>query len=134
MNTVAAGIVIMSTTILPLGRRRNSMRLAALFCILIHSYVCHGASIGLRQPFAIVEPVEGQSKLKLNQEGLSVLKQMRGPIVPVVVIGPYRSGKSFTLNQLMEVPCDEGFGVGHSRHTQTKGIWVWGEPLQLMTY
>eukprot|EP00889_Picochlorum_renovo_P001452 jgi/Picre1/28482/NNA_003886.t1 len=58
---------------------------------------------------------------------------MRGPIVPVVVIGPYRSGKSFTLNQLMEVPCDEGFGVGHSRHTQTKGIWVWGEPLQLKT-
>ncbi len=23
---------------------------------------------------------------------------------------------------------DEGFGVGHTRSTQTKGVWVWGEP------
>lgn len=81
--------------------------------------------------FAIVEPVEGNSKLQLNMEGLNILKEIRGPIVPVVVIGPYRSGKSFTLNQLMRVPCDEGFGVGHTRLTQTKGIWVWGEPLVL---
>lgn len=22
----------------------------------------------------------------------------------------------------------EGFGVGHTRATQTKGVWVWGEP------
>lgn len=47
----------------------------------------------------------------------------------VVVIGPYRSGKSFLLNQLLSVPCDTGFGVGHTRATQTKGIWVWGAPL-----
>lgn len=24
---------------------------------------------------------------------------------------------------------DEGFGVGHTRKTQTKGVWMWGEPL-----
>lgn len=81
--------------------------------------------------FAIVEPVEGHSKLQLNKEGLDMLKGIRGPIVPVVVIGPYRSGKSFTLNQLMHKPCDVGFGVGHTRVTQTKGIWVWGEPMVL---
>jgi hypothetical protein len=23
---------------------------------------------------------------------------------------------------------DEGFGVGHTRSTQTKGVWIWGEP------
>lgn len=23
---------------------------------------------------------------------------------------------------------DVGFGVGHTRETETKGIWVWGEP------
>lgn len=79
--------------------------------------------------FAIVQPVEGDSKLQLMDEGMAVLKKIRGPIAPVVVIGPYRSGKSFTLNQLMNVGCDQGFGVGHSRQTQTKGIWVWGEPV-----
>ncbi|KAF3628779.1 putative transcription factor UNE12-like [Capsicum annuum] len=47
------------------------------------------------------------------------------------VIGPYRSGKSFTLNQLLSLSCDEGFGVGHMRDTKTKGIWVWGTPVEL---
>jgi hypothetical protein len=50
-----------------------------------------------------------------------------------VVIGPYRSGKSFTLNQLLGVGCDEGFGVGHTRNTQTKGVWVWGEPIPVQS-
>ena len=27
------------------------------------------------------------------------------------------------------VSADEGFGVGHTRKTQTKGVWMWGEPL-----
>lgn len=26
----------------------------------------------------------------------------------------------------------EGFGVGHTRSTQTKGVWVWGEPQKLL--
>ena len=26
---------------------------------------------------------------------------------------------------------DEGFGVGHTRSTQTKGVWVWGQPTPL---
>lgn len=26
------------------------------------------------------------------------------------------------------VLADEGFGVGHTRVTQTKGVWMWGEP------
>lgn len=63
----------------------------------------------------------GGSKLEVQQEGLDLLKSLEGAIAPVVVIGPYRSGKSFTLNQLLGVKCDEGFGVGHSRDTQTKG-------------
>ena len=28
---------------------------------------------------------------------------------------------------------DEGFGVGHTRSTQTKGVWVWGEPQRVAT-
>lgn len=47
---------------------------------------------------------------------------------PLPRAGPYRSGKSFLLNQLLRVGCSEGFGVGHTRATQTKGVWVWGEP------
>ena len=25
-------------------------------------------------------------------------------------------------------PADKGFGVGHTRETETKGIWLWGTP------
>ncbi|KAG8653930.1 hypothetical protein MANES_05G083700v8 [Manihot esculenta] len=53
------------------------------------------------------------------------------PIAAVAVIGPYRSGKSFLLNQLLSLSCYEGFGVGHMRDTKTKGIWVWGTPVEL---
>ncbi|KAL4442076.1 hypothetical protein ABPG77_011337 [Micractinium sp. CCAP 211/92] len=82
--------------------------------------------------FAIVQPMEDHSKLQVEQEGLQALRRIKGSVCPVVVIGPYRSGKSFTLNQLMGVGCDAGFGVGHTRLTQTKGVWMWGEPVEVL--
>ena len=80
-----------------------------------------------------MQPVADHTKLELNQDGLSILRNIKGKVAPIVVIGPYRSGKSFTLNQLLGVGCDEGFGVGHTRNTQTKGVWVWGEPVPTVT-
>lgn len=76
----------------------------------------------------MVQPIADHTKLELNDDGLSVLRNIKGLVAPIVVIGPYRSGKSFMLNQLLGVGCDEGFGVGHTRNTQTKGVWMWGEP------
>ena len=88
------------------------------------------ASSGGRRPFPIVLPSEAErTKLTLQREGLDVLRGIKGPIAPVVVIGPYRSGKSFLLNQMLGVSCGEGFGVGHTRKTETKGVWIWGEPM-----
>ncbi|WIA19894.1 hypothetical protein OEZ85_005794 [Tetradesmus obliquus] len=80
------------------------------------------------KPYALVNPVAGTSHLKVADEGIALLNSIEGPVAPVVVIGPYRSGKSFLLNQLLGVPCYVGFGVGHTRETETKGIWVWGQP------
>ncbi|THU74098.1 hypothetical protein C4D60_Mb04t29760 [Musa balbisiana] len=53
-------------------------------------------------------------------------------VLLIPVIGPYRSGKSFLLNQLLSLPCDEGFEVGHMRDAKTKGLWVWGTPAELV--
>ncbi|CAK9309944.1 unnamed protein product [Citrullus colocynthis] len=85
-----------------------------------------------RQAFPIVEPDPGHTKLRLSREGLEAIEKITNPIAAVAVIGPYRSGKSFLLNQLLSLSCYEGFGVGHLRDTKTKGIWVWGTPLELM--
>ncbi|KAK7345877.1 hypothetical protein VNO77_16490 [Canavalia gladiata] len=84
-----------------------------------------------RQAFPIVEPDPGHTKLRLSREGLEAIERITNPIALVAVIGPYRSGKSFLLNQLLSLSCYEGFGVGHMRDTKTKGIWVWGTPLEL---
>ncbi|KAF4346428.1 hypothetical protein G4B88_018399 [Cannabis sativa] len=83
------------------------------------------------QAFPIVEPDPGHTKLQLSREGLEAIRRITTPIAAVAVIGPYRSGKSFLLNQLLSLSCSEGFGVGHMRDTKTKGIWVWGTPREM---
>ncbi|KAG6400847.1 hypothetical protein SASPL_137691 [Salvia splendens] len=84
-----------------------------------------------RQAFPIIEPDPGHTKLRLSREGLEAIEKITTPIAAVAVIGPYRSGKSFLLNQLLSLSCYEGFGVGHMRDTKTKGIWVWGSPVEV---
>ncbi|GJP43245.1 hypothetical protein CLOM_g2731 [Closterium sp. NIES-68] len=84
-----------------------------------------------RRAYPIIQPDTKHTKLKVSQEGLNVIRSIKNPIAIVAVIGPYRSGKSFLLNQLLTLTCDEGFGVGHARDTQTKGIWVWGDPMEM---
>lgn len=81
--------------------------------------------------FPIVEPDSGHTKLLLAREGLEAIQRITTPVAVVGVIGPYRSGKSFLLNQLLSLPCEKGFGVGHMRDTKTKGIWVWGTPVEM---
>ncbi|XP_075507651.1 uncharacterized protein LOC142544493 isoform X1 [Primulina tabacum] len=84
-----------------------------------------------RQAFPIIEPDPGHTRLRLSREGLDAIERIPTPIAAVAVIGPYRSGKSFLLNQLLSLSCYEGFGVGHMRDTKTKGIWVWGTPVEM---
>jgi len=55
--------------------------------------------------YLLVKQVPGHSHLEIVEEGLEVLRAVTTPISPVVVIGPYRSGKSFLLNQLLGVSC-----------------------------
>ena len=74
-------------------------------------------------PLLLPDP-QNKNKLLLQPEGLKRLSDVQGPVTVVSAIGQYRSGKSFLLNQLMELPCDAGFQVGHQRETQTKGVWV----------
>lgn len=102
------------------------------FWIFLCLFASGSSSIeNFRQAFPIVEPDPGHTKLRLAREGLEAIERITTPIAAVAVIGPYRSGKSFLLNQLLSLSCYEGFGVGHMRDTKTKGIWVWGTPIEL---
>lgn len=102
------------------------------FWIFLCLFASGSSSIeNFRQAFPIVEPDPGHTKLRLAREGLEAIERITTPIAAVAVIGPYRSGKSFLLNQLLSLSCYEGFGVGHMRDTKTKGIWVWGTPIEM---
>ncbi|KAK6937591.1 Guanylate-binding protein/Atlastin, C-terminal [Dillenia turbinata] len=108
----------------------------SIWAYVVSFHICYFASWSLsiedfHQAFPIVEPDPGHTKLRLSREGLEAIQRISNPIAAVAVIGPYRSGKSFLLNQLLSLSCDEGFGVGHMRDTKTKGIWVWGTPIEL---
>ncbi|RLN40380.1 guanylate-binding protein 4-like isoform X1 [Panicum miliaceum] len=117
------------------GRRAPGIRALAL--VLLAVAAAAGVAAGdpdpdeLERAFPIVEPDHGHTKLRLSEQGLDAIRRIENPIAVVGVIGPYRSGKSFLLNQLLSLSCDKGFGVGHMRDTKTKGIWIWGTPVEM---
>ncbi|KAG0564102.1 hypothetical protein KC19_8G082800 [Ceratodon purpureus] len=76
----------------------------------------------MRNWLSIVEPDPGHTKLAVTRSCLDAIARITNPIAVVAVIGPYRSGKSFLLNQLLSLSCNEGFGVGHMRDTKTRGV------------
>nr|CAB3497867.1 unnamed protein product [Digitaria exilis] len=117
------------------GRWAPGIRAAAL--VLLAVAAAARVAVGdpdpdeLERAFPIVEPDYGHTKLRLSEQGLEAIRRIENPIAIVGVIGPYRSGKSFLLNQLLSLSCDKGFGVGHMRDTKTKGVWIWGTPVEM---
>ena len=78
-----------------------------------------------KEPLALLLPdTSTHTRLVLQQPALDLLRQLNEPLAVVSVVGAYRTGKSWLLNELMGVSCSEGFTVGHRRHTQTKGVWI----------
>lgn len=63
-----------------------------------------------------------QGKLEIIEEGCRMIQEMKQRHSIVAVTGPYRSGKSFLLNLVMET---EGFKVGSRVQACTAGIWVY---------
>ncbi|CAN1131821.1 Guanylate-binding protein 4 [Linum perenne] len=120
----------MTTTTTTTTSRRSLIPTIAILLICLFASPVRSID-DFHQAFPIVEPDPGHTKLRLSSEGLEAIRRIKNPIAAVAVIGPYRSGKSFLLNQLLSLSCDEGFGVGHMRDTKTKGIWVWGTPIEL---
>ena len=83
-------------------------------------------------PF-ITEDPRRPSHFVVDPAAATLLRAIKGPICPVVVAGPYRSGKSTLLNLLLPptISRHAGFAVGSSIQACTKGIWLWGEPIKV---
>jgi hypothetical protein len=47
----------------------------------------------------------------------------------VSIAGPYRTGKSFLANRILNQ--SKGFDIGSTTQACTKGIWIWSKPVQV---
>ncbi|KAM7097867.1 guanylate-binding protein 2-like isoform 17-T18 [Molossus nigricans] len=75
-------------------------------------------------PVCLIENTSGQ--LVVNQEALKTLSAFTQPLVVVAIVGLYRTGKSYLMNKLAGKK--EGFSLGSTVQSHTKGIWMWCVP------
>lgn len=112
------------------AKKNNMLNIVLLLCLnFVTSTNEKGPIISKSEPHALLLPDSSHIKFEIQEEALSLLSSIETNVAIIVVIGPYRSGKSFLLNQMLDLSCKEGFGVGHKREAQTKGVWMWGDPL-----
>ncbi|KAJ4459351.1 putative Guanylate-binding protein 2 [Paratrimastix pyriformis] len=68
----------------------------------------------------------GKDKWSLCDDALTYLRSLEGPVCVLSIVGTYRTGKSFLLNQLRN--CQDGFNIGPTIDPCTRGIWMWDIP------
>ena len=81
------------------------------------------------RPIQLVD-IKDDGIFEITSEGISFLSSLKNQSLSVLsVTGPYRSGKSFLANLIMNSM--SGFKVGATINACTKGLWVWGKPIDL---
>lgn len=73
--------------------------------------------------------VDEAGRCHIQEEAAAYLGQFEGKLSVIGIAGLYRTGKSFLLNRLLG--SQSGFAVGSSVNPCTKGLWIWGEAVQL---
>jgi GTPase Era involved in 16S rRNA processing len=68
-------------------------------------------------------------KFQINDKAAEILSNITDTIGVVSIVGLYRTGKSFLLNQLLGR--SNGFGIAPSIKPCTKGLWIWGSPVKI---
>ncbi len=91
------------------------------------------------QPIQLVT-IKDDGDFEITVDGINFLSALKNRKVSTILLtnlqltivaltGPYRSGKSFLANLLMNKM--SGFKTGATVNACTKGLWVWGRPIQL---
>ena len=71
-----------------------------------------------------------EGEFRIPDTALNVLQEIGDKrIAPIVIAGPWRSGKSFLANRLLNQM--KGFAIGSTVKACTKGIWMWNKPVKL---
>uniref|UniRef100_A0A8D2AKK3 GB1/RHD3-type G domain-containing protein n=1 Tax=Sciurus vulgaris TaxID=55149 RepID=A0A8D2AKK3_SCIVU len=78
----------------------------------------------MKAPICLVENTNEQ--LTVNSKALRILDKICQPVVVVAIVGKFRTGKSYLMNQLAGQ--NHGFPLGSTVRAVTKGIWMWCVP------
>ena len=71
-----------------------------------------------------------EGEFRVPDEAMNALQELGDKrIAPIVIVGPWRSGKSFLANRLLNQM--KGFAIGSTVKACTKGIWMWTQPIKL---
>ncbi|XP_078507511.1 guanylate-binding protein 2-like [Lissotriton helveticus] len=69
---------------------------------------------------------DDSAQLAIMPDALEILTHIDQPVVVVAIVGFYRTGKSYLMNQLAGKK--KGFSLGATIQSHTKGIWMWCLP------
>ncbi|OCT73239.1 hypothetical protein XELAEV_18036219mg [Xenopus laevis] len=83
------------------------------------------SKIHMKDPMCLIENRNG-NEFVINAEAEEILSQITDPVVVVVIVGKYRTGKSYLMNKL--AGSKTGFPLGSTIQSKTKGIWMWCVP------
>lgn len=81
-------------------------------------------------PFIALEGEGENEKFRLMDEAKAFLMQLKGPIAIAAIVGRYRTGKSLLVNRMLLDLAGNGFQVGSTVNSCTKGLWLWDKPLR----
>ena len=73
--------------------------------------------------------IDNAGKCRLTKEAENIISKIENNIAVICIAGIYRSGKSYLLNRLLGR--QDGFEIGPTISSCTKGLWIWGEPIKL---
>ncbi|KAF8059668.1 Gbp5 [Scenedesmus sp. PABB004] len=78
------------------------------------------------EPLELIRWDAASGKFAVGDRAADALRRLAGPVSVVAVCGRARQGKSFILNQLLQVT--GGFQIGSTHRPCTKGLWMWSAP------
>jgi hypothetical protein len=74
-------------------------------------------------PIPLVLTGQSELDLYLDEKALALLASEKRPVTVISIVGPYRSGKSYLMNRLMNK--SNSFPLGHKTISETRGFWFW---------
>ena len=73
--------------------------------------------------------IDNNGMCQVTKESEQLISKINSNVAVICIAGIYRSGKSYLLNRLLGR--QDGFEIGPTIASCTKGLWIWGEPIKI---